>query len=58
MLGSLLRMAMLAGTGAGMAAGFRHAMLKLAMPFAAALILGADRRRGDRLFRDRDLLSR
>jgi hypothetical protein len=32
-------MAMLAGTGAGMAAGFRHAMLKLAALFAAALIV-------------------
>jgi hypothetical protein len=40
MLGSLLRVAMLAGTGAGMATGFRHAMLKLAALFAAALIVG------------------
>lgn len=39
MLGSLLRLAMLAGTGAGMAAGFRHAMLKLAALFAAALVV-------------------
>ena len=40
MLGSILRLAMLAGTGAGMANGFRHAMLKLAALFAAALIVG------------------
>jgi len=40
MLGSILRLAMLAGTGAGMAAGFRHAMLKLAALFAAALVIG------------------
>ena len=40
MLGSLLRLAMLAGTGAGMAAGFRHAMVKLAALFAVALIIG------------------
>src|SRR5262245_39878760 len=40
MLGSILRLAMLAGTGAGMAAGFRHAMPKLAAFFAAPLILG------------------
>lgn len=40
MLGSLLRLAMLAGTGAGMATGFRHAMLKLAALFAAALVIG------------------
>jgi hypothetical protein len=40
MIGSLLRLAMLAGTGAGMAAGFRHAMLKLAALFAAALVVG------------------
>jgi membrane protease YdiL (CAAX protease family) len=40
MLGSILRLAMLAGTGAGMATGFRHAMLKLAALFAAALIVG------------------
>jgi hypothetical protein len=40
MLGSLLRLAMLAGTGAGMAAGFRAAMVKLAALFAAALIVG------------------
>jgi len=39
MLGSILRLAMLAGTGAGMATGFRHAMLKLAALFAAALII-------------------
>jgi hypothetical protein len=39
MLGSLLRLAMLAGTGAGLATGFRHAMLKLAALFAAALIV-------------------
>ena len=38
MLGNLLRLAMLAGTGAGMAAGFRHAMLRLAALFAAALV--------------------
>jgi hypothetical protein len=31
---------MLAGTGAGMATGFRHAMLKLAALFAAALVIG------------------
>jgi len=40
MLGGLLRLAMLAGTGAGMATGFRHAMLKLAALFAAALVIG------------------
>jgi hypothetical protein len=40
MLGSILRLAMLAGTGAGMADGFRQAMLKLAALFAAALIIG------------------
>ena len=40
MLGSLLRLAMLAGTGAGMATSFRHAMLKLAVLFAAALVVG------------------
>lgn len=40
MLGSLLRLAMLAGTGAGMATSFRHAMLKLAVLFAVALIVG------------------
>ena len=40
MLGGLLRLAMLAGTGAGMATGFRHAMLKLAALFAAALVVG------------------
>jgi hypothetical protein len=40
MLGSLLRVAMLAGTGAGMAAGFRHAMFKLAALLAAAVIVG------------------
>jgi hypothetical protein len=40
MLGSILRLAMLAGTGAGMAAGFRHAMLKLAALFAAAMVIG------------------
>jgi hypothetical protein len=39
MLGSILRLAMLAGTGAGMATSFRHAMLKLAALFAAALII-------------------
>lgn len=40
MLGSILRLAMLAGTGAGMAAGFRRAMFKLAALFAAALVVG------------------
>lgn len=40
MLGSILRLAMLAGTGAGMAAGFRRAMFKLAALFAAALVIG------------------
>jgi len=40
MLGGLLRLAMLAGTGAGMATSFRHAMLKLAVLFAAALVVG------------------
>jgi hypothetical protein len=35
-----MRLAMLAGTGAGMATRFRHAMLKLAALFAAALIVG------------------
>ncbi len=40
MLGSILRLAMLAGTGAGMATSFRNAMLKLAALFAAALIIG------------------
>jgi len=40
MLGSILRLAMLAGTGAGMAAGFRQAMLKLAVLFATTLIVG------------------
>jgi len=40
MLGSILRLAMLAGTGAGMAQGFRHAMFKLAGLFAAALVIG------------------
>jgi len=39
MFGSILRLAMLAGTGAGMATSFRHAMLKLAALFAAALII-------------------
>jgi hypothetical protein len=40
MLGSILRLAMLAGTGAGMAQGFRHAMFKLAALFAASLVIG------------------
>jgi len=40
MLGNIIRLAMLAGTGAGMAAGFRAAMVKLAALFAAALIVG------------------
>jgi hypothetical protein len=40
MLGSLLRLVMLGGTGAGMAASVRHATLKLAALFAAALIVG------------------
>jgi hypothetical protein len=39
MLGNLLRLAMLAGTGAGLAAGFRHAMVKVAALFAAALVV-------------------
>jgi hypothetical protein len=39
MLGSLLRLGMLAGTGAELATGFRHAMLKLAALFAAALVV-------------------
>jgi len=40
MLGSILRLVMLAGTGAGMAAGFRAAMIKLAALFAAFLVVG------------------
>jgi hypothetical protein len=40
MLGSILRLAMLAGTGAGMATSLRHAMFKLAALFAAALVIG------------------
>jgi len=40
MLGNILRLVMLAGTGAGMAAGFRAAMFKLAALFATALVLG------------------
>jgi hypothetical protein len=40
MLGSILRLAMLAGTGAGMAEGVRHAMFRLAVLFAAALVIG------------------
>ncbi|WP_395015457.1 hypothetical protein [Dongia sp.] len=40
MLGSILRLAMLAGTGAGMAEGFRRAMFKLAVLFAAAMAIG------------------
>ncbi len=40
MLGSILRLAMLAGTGAGMAEGFRRAMFKLAVLFAASLVIG------------------
>jgi hypothetical protein len=39
MLGNIFRLAMLAGTGAGMAAGFRSAMVKLAALFTAALIV-------------------
>jgi hypothetical protein len=39
MLGTILRLAMLAGTGAGMAAGFRNAMVKLVALFAAALVV-------------------
>jgi hypothetical protein len=39
MLGSILRLAMLAGTGAGMATSFRHAMLKLAALLGATLII-------------------
>ncbi len=40
MLGSILRLAMLAGTGAGMATSLRHAMFKLAVLFAAAMVVG------------------
>jgi hypothetical protein len=40
MLGSILRLAMLAGTGAGMAEGLRHAMFRVAVLFAAALVIG------------------
>ncbi|MDQ7249119.1 hypothetical protein [Dongia sedimenti] len=40
MLGSIMRLAMLAGTGAGMAAGFRRAMFKLAALFVAAVVIG------------------
>ncbi len=40
MLGSILRVAMLAGTGAGMATSLRHAMFKLAVLFAAAMVVG------------------
>jgi len=40
MLGNLFRIAMLAGTGAGMAAGLRRAMVKLAALFALALVVG------------------
>jgi hypothetical protein len=39
MLGNLLRLAMLAGTGAGVAAGVRHAMVKAAALFATALVV-------------------
>jgi hypothetical protein len=39
MLGNILRLAMLAGTGAGMATRIRRAMLKLAAVFAAALVV-------------------
>ena len=40
MLGSILRLAMLAGTGAGMATSLRHAMFRFAVLFAAALVVG------------------
>jgi hypothetical protein len=40
MLGSLIRLSMLAGTGAGMAAGFRRALVKLAVLFAITLVSG------------------
>lgn len=40
MLGSILRLAMLAGTGAGMAEGLRRAMFKLALLFAASMVIG------------------
>jgi hypothetical protein len=39
MLGSIFRMAMLAGSGAGMAAGLRRAMVKLACLLAAAMVV-------------------
>ena len=40
MLGSLFRMAMLAGTGAEVAAGFRRTMLKLACLLAVVIVVG------------------
>jgi len=40
MLNSLLRMAMLAGTGASMAAGARRTVIKIACLFAVALVVG------------------
>jgi hypothetical protein len=40
MLGNILRLAMLAGTGAGMATSFRRAMFRLAALFAAAMVIG------------------
>lgn len=40
MLGSILRLAMLAGTGAGMAEGIRRALFKLALLFGASLVIG------------------
>ncbi len=38
MLGSILRLAMMAGTGAGMAAGLRQTMLKLGALLALAMV--------------------
>jgi hypothetical protein len=40
MLGSILRLAMLAGTGAGMAEGIRRALFRLALLFGASLVIG------------------
>jgi hypothetical protein len=39
MLGSLFRMAMLAGTGAGIVAGMRRAMIRIACVFLVAMVL-------------------
>ncbi|GAB2177782.1 hypothetical protein [Dongia sp. agr-C8] len=40
MLGSILRLAMLAGTGAGVAEGLRRAVFKLAVLLAVSVIIG------------------